>query len=112
ILNLVPKTVGAACLVEAGAGPNAARERLVEKPAVQKQIQGPIRRTDMHGTERVIPLFDDFGEHRIEIGLAVFGDERSWVGLRGSLSEEKDDLRDVVSGQPHLSLQRRARIKA
>src|SRR5439155_4906067 len=40
VLDLVAESVGPTGLIERGPGPDPARERLVEKPAVEKKIQG------------------------------------------------------------------------
>ena len=55
ILQLVAEAVRAAHLVEAGAAPDAAAQRLVEQPAIQEQVHGGLGRGDLHGAEDVVP---------------------------------------------------------
>ena len=59
VLELVAESVGAARLVEGGARPDAAGERLVEQPAVEQQVHGAVRRRHLDGAEHVVPLGRD-----------------------------------------------------
>ena len=56
VLQLVAEAVGAACLIEAGPRPDAAGQRLVEQPAVQHDVHGPVRRADLHRASSVAPV--------------------------------------------------------
>ena len=66
VLELIAKTKGAAGLVKACARPQAARQGLVEQPAVGENIEGWIWRFDVNRGECVIPMTPD----RLE-GLAT-----------------------------------------
>jgi hypothetical protein len=56
VLQLIAKAEGAARLVEAGAGPDAARQRLIEQPAIDQQVEGRIRRRDLDRAEQRVPV--------------------------------------------------------
>ncbi len=56
VLQLVAEAVGAARLVEGGAGPDAAGERLVEQPAVQHDVHRPVGRLHLDRPEDVVPV--------------------------------------------------------
>src|SRR5207344_2868781 len=55
VLELVTKPVRAAGLIEGGSSPHAAGERLVEKPAVEHDVHGAVRRLDLDGADDVVP---------------------------------------------------------
>ena len=42
-------------LIEGGSGPDPAGERLVEKPAVEHDVHGAVRRLDLDGADDVVP---------------------------------------------------------
>src|SRR5882672_6585353 len=71
VLDLVAEAVGPTGLVERGPGPDATRERLVEKPAVEKKIQGGFGSLDLHGAQNPIPVFLDLAKDRDAVHLAV-----------------------------------------
>ena len=56
VLQLIAEAVGAARLVERAARPEAARERLVQQPAVQHEIERAVRRTDVDRAEHGAPV--------------------------------------------------------
>ncbi len=111
VLELVAETVCAARLIEAGARPDPAGQRLVGQPAVQENVQRAIGRFDLDRVEGLVPLPIDVAERLIEIGFAIFGDEGLRLGLRCGLSQEKDNLRRADGRKPHLRLQRAAGIE-
>ena len=111
VLQLVAEPIGAACLVEGRARPDAAGERLVEQPAVQHDVHRPVRRPDLHGLQERLPMYGYIGENRIEIGGAVAGDQCAGPLGRSGLAEEGDDLDAFTSLQLDYALQRSTRIK-
>ncbi len=56
VLQLVAEAVGAARLVEAGARPGAAGQRLVEQPAIHHDVEGAIGRLDLHVAGELVPV--------------------------------------------------------
>ena len=56
VLQLVAEAEGAARLVEAGAAPDAAAERLVEQPAVQHQVERRVGRAHLARAEHALPV--------------------------------------------------------
>src|SRR5438045_2858242 len=76
VLELITETVCAACLVESCPSPDAASESLIEQPSVQQNVERAIRCLHLHGTENGIPSLRDFSEHGIEVGFAVFCEQR------------------------------------
>ena len=51
VLQLVAEAKRAAGLIESRTAPDAARQALVQQPAIQQQIHGGIRCVDLHRTE-------------------------------------------------------------
>ena len=64
VLQLVAETERAPRLVEAAAPPDAARERLVRQPPVRQHVEGRVRRFDLDGAERALPVLPDRLERR------------------------------------------------
>ena len=76
VLQLIAEAVGAAGLVEAGARPQAARQRLVEQPAVQHDVHRAVRRPHLHGAEQSRPSAASTApQHGIEIGRAILREQ-------------------------------------
>ena len=92
VLQLVAKTVGAACLIECRTGPDAAGQRLVQQPAVQHDIHRTIRRLHLDGAEDTVPVAADLRQHLVEISLAVPRDKRAGILRACCFAEEEDDL--------------------
>ncbi len=112
ILELVAEAVGATRLVEAGAGPDAAGDRLVKEPAVEHEVECRIGRLDLHGAEQRLPPAADVGEHRFRIGGAMVRDEVIRFLPRPRLSEEDDYAGALAGSQCHFHLQRAAGIQS
>ena len=55
VLELVAETVRAAQLIKRRARPDAARQRLIEQPAIHQHIHGRIGRGDLHGARACRP---------------------------------------------------------
>jgi hypothetical protein len=111
VLQLVPEAVGAPGLVEGGPGPHATRERLVEKPAIEEQIHGGIRRLDVHGPQHRIPPFLDLLQQRIRVFRSVALHERSRCVPAPTLAQEEDDFSLLPGLQLDLGLERRAGVQ-
>jgi hypothetical protein len=67
VLELIAKAVGTPGLIESGAGPDAAAERLIEEPAVQHDVHGAVGSADLDGPEHVVPLGLDRVQREIEV---------------------------------------------
>ena len=76
VLQLVAKAVGAARLIERRARPDAAGERLVEQPAVQHDVHGPVGRLHLDCPEQRLPVVRHLGQDGVEIGRAIAADQR------------------------------------
>ena len=68
VLQLIAEAEGAARLVVSAARPEAARQRLVEQPAVGQHVEGRVGRFHLHGAERVVPVLPDRFERRARRG--------------------------------------------
>ena len=55
VLQLITEAVGAAGLVEPGAGPQTRRDVLVQEPPVHHQVERVVRCAHLDGTEDVVP---------------------------------------------------------
>ena len=92
VLELVAKPVGAPGLIEGGAGPYPAGERLVEEPAVEHDVERAVRRLDLDGSRDVIPACGDRPQRDIQIHRAIAGEQGARVLDRRGLAEEEDHL--------------------
>ena len=55
VLQLVAEAKRAARLIESRTAPDAARQALIQQPAIQQQVHGGIRRADLHRAEQIVP---------------------------------------------------------
>src|SRR5579862_4167534 len=104
ILKLIPKAKGAARLVEGRSRPHATDERLVEKPAVDEDVHGPIRRLDLNRAEDVVPIPRHGRQHSVEVGGSVARNEGLRFYLRACLAETENDLRRGFRLKLNISL--------
>src|ERR1043166_5345600 len=65
ILELVPKAISSAGLIKCGAGPNAANQNLIKKPAVYHQVHSRIGRGDLQCGQVAVPLQSQLPQRRI-----------------------------------------------
>ena len=56
VLQLIAESVRAARLIERRPSPDAARQRLIEEPAVQHQIERPVGGANLHRSQQVVPV--------------------------------------------------------
>ena len=94
VLELIAEAVRAARLVERRARPDAARERLVEQPAVEQQVERPVGRLHLHAPTGCRPSASPTARSVASTSaVAVARDQRArLVGGRG-LAEQEHDLR-------------------
>src|SRR5216684_5959088 len=71
ILKLVAESVRAAGLIERRSRPHAADERLIEHPAIEDDVQGPVRRLHLNHSKHIVPVLDHYVKDRIEIDRPV-----------------------------------------
>ena len=112
VLKLVAKAVCAAGLIESAARPDAAGECLIEHPAIEDDIQGPVRRSHLHRTEKVFPMLDDLSQDRVEIGGAVTGEEQPRGRRVAGFAKKEYHFRGLSWLQLHRRLQCATRIEA
>src|SRR5690349_17475324 len=65
ILELVPKTISSAGLIKRRAGPNAASQNLVNKPAVNHEVHTRIGRVNLQRCQMAVPLLPQLHQCRI-----------------------------------------------
>ena len=112
VLQLIAKAEGAAGLVVAASCPQAARQRLVQKPAVGQHVERGIRRFHPHGAERPRPV----RPHRVQRavgGLRSAEALHEAAGIGGILAdaEPEDDLALLAVVEIERDLDGGARIE-
>ena len=112
ILQLVAEAIGAACLIKSGTRPHAAGERLIQEPAIERDVHLALGRLHLHCRERFVPEGDDGAQPLLKIGRAVTTHELA--GLRGAfgLAQKEHHLTRRLRIDPHGALKRRAGIEA
>ena len=71
VLQLVAESVGAACLIESRARPDAAHQRLIQHPAIEHDVHRAIWRLHLNRTECFIPEGTHTAQHLIQIRCPV-----------------------------------------
>ena len=89
VLQLVAEAERAARLVERGPPPDAARQRLVEQPAVHDQIHPAIGRADGYRAEQLVPEAAHSGQRRLD-GRRI-----------PEALDQRADLREIVHVADH-----------
>ena len=112
ILELVPKAVRSARLVERRAGPHPASQHLVEQPAVKHQVHAGIRRFHLHSVQEVIPSLLHLGQYLPgSTGGGVGGDEMADLFQAFRLAQDEDELRRLAGSQHGVRHHRRGRVE-
>ena len=105
VLELVPKAVRPARLVERRAGPHPAGQHLVEQPAVEHQVHAGIGRLHLHGVQEVIPSLLHLGQHLPgSTGGGVGGDEAADLFRAFRLAQDEDDFSSPRRGPASMSV--------
>ena len=112
VLELVAEPPGSARLVERRARPIAGGHRLVEEPAVEHQVHRPIRRANLEGGERVLPLLAHLGERGVQVLGPITQDQAARLFGVGRLPEQEDELEGLPGFQPNAHLQSGAGVEA
>src|SRR5437879_905305 len=92
VLKLITKAVGAAGLVERRPRPHTTGERLVEQPAIEQHVHGPVRRRDLYAAQHVIPVLRDGSQGSIRIARPITLDQFARLVAGCRLAEKKHDL--------------------
>src|SRR5436305_8174174 len=111
ILQLIAKAICPARLVEPGAPPYAASQRLIWQPAIQKNVEGAIRGFDLDNTQDALPLISDCGKYRIYVSVTIFPDKGLCVRFRGGLPKGEHDFRCGARSKHQMGLQGATGIK-
>src|SRR4030095_897303 len=93
VLQLVPEAVRTSGLIERRARPDAAGEGLIEKPAVEEEVQSGIGRLDLDRAEHLVPMFLDLAENGVAARRAIASDQGSRLLLPVPLSQPEHHLR-------------------
>src|SRR3990170_1971784 len=111
VLKLIAKTEGAPGLVVAAPRPQAACQRLVQKPAVSEHVEGLVRCFHVHGAERVLPVLPDRFERVTRGGSSPEATHQVAGILRVPPdAESEDDFTFLPSSQFKGNLNRGARV--
>ena len=73
VLQLIAESIGAAGLVEAGASPGAAGQRLIEQPAIHHDVERTVWRLDLHVSRELFPMRTHRIEYRLDLDAAITG---------------------------------------
>jgi hypothetical protein len=92
VLQLIAKAVCAAGLIKGCPRPDAAGERLIQHPAIEDDIQRPVRRFHLDRAENMLPMLRDLTEDGVEIGVAVASEQRPRGRCVVGFAEEENDL--------------------
>ena len=113
VLELVTESERAARLIVRGAGPEPARQRLVEQPPVHQDVERIVRRVDLDRAENVLPGTLDLLE-RCERGgdRTVLPDQAECGFTVVALPEQEDHLPRLAGLELDRGVQRGAGIEA
>ena len=113
VLQLVAEAECAAGLIEGRTAPDAARQALVQQPAIQQQIHGGIRRVDLHRTQQIVPEVIDCQPGLFDlIRILEARGQRHRFGAVGALAEQEPHLFAAARRQVDVQLERGTRIEA
>src|SRR5687767_6500021 len=105
ILKLVAKTVSAACLIKCRPRPDPARQRLVQKPAINQNIHGSVGSLHLERADNIIPVRRDRLQDAVQIRPAIAVNEGARLFPGSSLSQEKENLDSRTGPQLQNGLQ-------
>jgi hypothetical protein len=112
VLELIAESVRPSGLVERGARPDAAREGLIEKPAVEEEVHRGIGRLDLDRFQHLIPVFLDLAENRVAVERAVAFDQGSGLLGASPLAQQEQHLGAFPRLEFHIRLESGARVQA
>ena len=112
VLQLVAKTKGAAGLVEGRACPKPASQNLVQQPSVGHNIQRAVRRLNLHGAQRVLPVLLHRVQRLVRGGRATPAlQRRASLFGRSARTQAKNDLVRLPWGEHDRNAQGRTRVQ-
>jgi hypothetical protein len=112
VLELVAESVRPAGLVKGRAGPDSARERLVEQPAVEQEVHGSVGRLDLDRAEHLVPVIPDLTEQRVAVHRAVAFDQGAGLLTILALAQQEQQLGAFPRLELQSRLESRARVQA
>ena len=92
VLELVAEAVRAARLVERAAAPEPARERLIEEPAVDEEVERRVGRLDLQPAEHAVPEPPDLPQRRVDVLVPLRRHQAPGLGRVPRLAEEDAHL--------------------
>ena len=112
ILQLIAEPEGPAGLIEATASPHAAREGLIDEPAVGEEVEVRVRRLHVDRAERAVPERPDGFERRPRLlGAAEPLDQGARVCEITSRAERERDLARLAVAELDHDLHPEARVE-
>ena len=112
ILQLISKAVRPTGLVERGAGPNAASQDLINKPAVEHQVDAAIGRSHVQRVQVAVPLLLYLRQSRSSsMGLCVFANKSMNFLQTVRLTQDKNHFPRLARSQRQFGRHCRAGIE-
>ena len=113
VLQLVAETERAPGLVEPGASPHPTGERLIDKPAVSKEIDGPVGRFDVHHAQGPAPVVPNAFEGAVGVaGAAEALHKLSCLIFTAGGADDENDVFFLAVVERDLHLHGRAWIES
>jgi hypothetical protein len=113
VLELIPEAVRAARLKEPRAPPEPRAHRLVQQPAIHDQIEGIVRRLDLHRAEHRVQRCSTLLQRRARASAAgEAARERDRVRAGLALAQQQHDLSRLAGLEIDANLKRGARVEA
>ena len=110
VLQLVAEAEGAACLVEGGAGHDAAAEALIRQPGVDEIVHPAIRSRYLQPAGEVPPEGAVCLDGLVERSLADIGDDSPRFFFRRRIAEEEGEVALLAGAELDVDSKRRGRI--
>ncbi len=112
VLELVAESEPAARLVEAGPPPHPARQRLIEEPAIDHQVEGQVGRPDLDCAEQPVPRPGALAQRRLRsFRLSVKADQTGRGLPAVGLAEQENNVARLSRRQIDGGLEGRARVE-
>ena len=112
ILQLIAEAIGATGLVEARSCPHAAGKRLIEQPAIDHDIKGPVGRLHADCAKSFVPVASYIGQNTVNAFIAVARDQGLGVSGAGGSTEHDHHLSGAARFEREGGLQGAAWIEA
>src|SRR5512141_2341755 len=96
ILDLIPEPIRPARLIEGRPCPDAARKRLIEKPAVQEEVHGTVRTLHLDSAEEIVPETGHLLQEFVNFGFSVLVHKSAGLARGTGIAQEEDHLHVFV----------------